>query len=210
MGILGASAAFAGDMSFRIARLNAPACGVKCPEIVVADGVIESDTPDRFVEFVRAAGSARPVRSVVLINSPGGNVVAAMELGVIFRKLHVAAIVAGYASSGAYSGPVSGKCASACVYAFMGAVSRVAPPESRVTLHRMSAPTGYMPSGRDHARAPSARYADSRLVSLVAAYARRMGVDPAVVVKAESWSVDSPYNLSPGEIARWRLASARL
>ena len=196
-------------MTFRVARLNAPECGANCPQIVVADGVIEPETPAEFVEFLRQASANLPLRSVVLINSPGGNVVASMELGVVFRRLRVAAIVAGYAVSGSFSGPVSGQCVSACVYAFMGAVNRVAPAVSHVALHRMSLPSTRT-FGRQGAPASAAQVADERLVALVAAYAKRMGVDPALVWKAESLPVDSPYLLSARDMARWRLASARL
>ena len=80
----------------------------------------------------RQAGSQSPrLRSVIFMNSPGGNVVASMELGADFRRLRAAVIVAGFASVGSRSGPVAGQCLSACVYALMGATQRVAPPESQ-------------------------------------------------------------------------------
>ena len=100
--------------------------------------MIEEDTPQAFVDFAREASLSQKLRSVIFINSPGGNVVASMELGNAFRRLRAAAIVAGFASQGGRSGPVAGQCLSACVYALMGAFRRVVPSASRVGLHRMS------------------------------------------------------------------------
>jgi len=195
-----------GPMSFRVARMNAPECGYKCPEVVIADGVIEQDTPLAFIDFARTAALSSDLHSVVFLNSPGGNVVASMELGMAFRSLHFAAVVAGFASSGAISGPVAGECASACVYAFMGGVRRVAPSVSRVALHRMSVVVADQ-SGQGSVYR---RFADPQMVALLSRYASRMGVNPALVRAAESLPPDHILTLSPQEIARWRLAASRL
>ena len=76
----------------------------RCPQVIVADGVIEADTPQAFVDFAKQAAQARALRGVIFINSPGGNVVASMELGTEFRKLRAAVMVAGFATMGAMSG----------------------------------------------------------------------------------------------------------
>ena len=128
-----------------------------------------------------------------------------MELGAAFRKLSSAVIVAGYATQGGRSGPVSGQCLSACVYALMGAARRVVPNVSRVGLHRMSiveAGSGPVAGRR--------MLADPHLVAVLARYAARMGVDPALVWRAESLTPGTLHVLTAGEMARWRLASPRL
>jgi hypothetical protein len=48
------------------------------------------------------------------------------------------------------------------------------------------------------------------MVALLARYASRMGVNPALVWTAESLPPDNIRTLSPQEIARWRLAASRL
>jgi hypothetical protein len=207
-----AGAAFAGaaraaqaPMTFRAVSLDSPGCGSRCPEVVVAEGVIENDTAQTFIDFARQASLSARLRSVIFIDSPGGNVVASMELGAAFRKLSSAVIVAGYASQGGRSGPVSGQCLSACVYALMGASRRVVPNVSRVGLHRMSiveAGSGPVASRR--------MLADPHLVAVLARYAARMGVDPALVWRAESLTPGTLHVLTAGEMARWRLASPRL
>ncbi len=208
--IAGAAAARAeqAPMTFRAVTLDTPDCGAKCPEVVVADGVIEEGTPQAFVDFAREASLSQRLRSVILINSPGGNVVASMELGYAFRRLRSAAIVAGFASQGERSGPVSGQCLSACVYALMGAYRRVVPNASRVGLHRMS--IVQPEAGARGAANVRSGLADPRLVAVLARYAARMGVDPALVWRAESLSPNVLHILGAREIARWRLGSARL
>ncbi|HYA72366.1 MAG TPA: hypothetical protein VEF36_04335, partial [Roseiarcus sp.] len=209
--IAGAAAARAeqSPMTFRAVALDTPDCGSKCPEVIVADGVIEKGTPQAFIDFARQASLSQRLRSVIFINSPGGNVVASMELGIAFRSLRSAAIVAGFASQDGRSGPVSGQCLSACVYALMGAFRRVVPSASRVGLHRMS----IVQSDEGEERGSGAvrrSLADPRLVGVLARYAARMGVDPALVWRAESLSPGVLHILSAREIARWRLGSARL
>ncbi len=203
--VSGAARAEQPPMNFRVARMDAPGCGANCPEVVVADGVIEPETPLAFLDFAKTATLSHALRGVVFLNSPGGNVVASMELGAVFRRLRLAAIVAGFAANGDLSGPVAGECVSACVYALMGATRRVAPPSSRIALHRMSVTLADAGGSGVAAR----RFADARLVALVARYATRMGVSPALVWSAESLPPDHIHLLTQQEIARWRLASTR-
>ena len=196
-------------MQFRVAPLMSGSCGARCPNVLIADGVIEPDTPQAFVDFARDAARTQNLKSVMLINSPGGNVVASMEFGAQLRQFGMAAIVASYASDGMRAGPTAGECVSACVYALMGAVRRVAPQQSRVALHRMSVSLAEAPT-RGHAGGFSRRLADGRLVEVVANYARQMGVSPEVVRQAERGDPDHIQMLSPGEMRRWRLASPKL
>ena len=187
-------------MTFRSVNFDSNDCGATCPQVVVADGVIEAETPQAFIDFAKQASQSQRLRSVIFINSPGGNVVASMELGAAFRRLRAAVVVAGFASVGSRSGPVAGQCLSACVYALMGAAQRVAPPESRLGLHRMSLGAPGESGGG---------LADRRLVGILARYAAQMGVNPAIVWHAESQVPGALHLLSPLEIARWRLASTR-
>ena len=196
-------------MQFHVAPLQSEDCGASCPNVVIADGVIEPDTPDVFVDFARQAAHAGNLKSVMLINSPGGNVIASMEFGERLRQLGMAAIVAGYGYDGMRAGATPGECVSACVYALMGAVRRVAPEQSRVALHRMSVAEASVPT-RGRIGTISRRFADKRLVDIVASYARQMGGSPDVVRQAESLDPDHIRMLSEREMRRWRLAQPKL
>ena len=190
-----ASADMRFPMTFSSTAAPAPQCGLRCPSVVIAEGVIEPETPQAFREFAlrEALSPAHP--SLVYLDSPGGNVVASMELGGEFRRLRVTAIVAGFGGAAA----VSGQCASACVYTLMGAARRFADPSSRIGLHRMSmAPELGSNDGR--------RFADARLISIVAGYAARMGVSPSIVWMAEALAPDSVRILTVEEMRRSGLA----
>src|SRR5437660_6605798 len=130
--------AMAGEpMSFRLLPLeDASRCGNQCAQAIVADGEITNSTPQEFLSFVSRNVQGN-VRSVVFLNSAGGRVVASMELGQLFRKLGVAAIVARAGQTYGGTALAAGHCYSACVYALMGGRKRVIPPQSKVGVHRM-------------------------------------------------------------------------
>ena len=195
-------------MSFHVASLEAHDCGRHCPDVIVADGVIDEQTPQAFVDFLKSGSGDTKLRRIVFFNSRGGNVVASMIFGHILRELRIAGIVGRFEANAASAGPYVGECLSACVYALMGAVRRVAPPGSEVGLHRMSimeSESGGL-FGQSHT---TRSFADAPMVAVLGRYARRMGVDPALVRKAESLPPDTVHVLSRDEMRRWSLATSQ-
>jgi hypothetical protein len=193
-------------MSFHVAPLQSRECGRHCPDVIVADGVIEAETPQAFVDFLKAGSADTKLRRIMFFNSRGGNVVASMVFGHILRELRIAGVV-GRFEAGGDPGPYVGECLSACVYALMGAVRRVAPPGSEVGLHRMSiveSESGFL--GYVH---ETRSFADPPMVAVLGRYARRMGVNPAVVRTAESLPPDTVHVLSREELRRWSLATSQ-
>jgi hypothetical protein len=194
-------------MSFHVASLDSRDCGRSCPEVIVADGVIEAETPEAFVDFLKSGSSDSKLRRIVFFNSRGGNVVASMVFGHILRQLRIAGIV-GRFEAGRDPGPYVGECLSACVYALMGAVRRIAPPGSEIGLHRMSIieSEGGGFFGQSHVKRS---FADPPMVAVLGRYARRMGVDPALVRTAESLPPDMVHVLSREEMRRWSMAKSQ-
>jgi hypothetical protein len=190
-------------MTFRVEPLDVGRCGPRCPHVIVADGVIETSTPQAFVDFLKSGAEDRNLKRIVFFNSRGGNVVASMAFGHILRELRIAGVVGRFHSDGD-TGPFVGECLSACVYAMMGAVRRVAPPGSEVALHRMSIveteAQGWF--GQRTKRS----FADPPMVAVLARYASRMGVSPALVRAAESLPPDTMHVLSPEEMRRYSFA----
>ena len=202
----GAVLANSGSMTFRVESLETADCAARCPHVIVADGVIESDTPQAFVDFLKSGSDDAKLRRIVFFNSRGGNVVASMAFGHILRDLRLAGVV-GRFEAGHDSGPFVGECLSACVYAMMGAVRRVAPPGSEVALHRMSiveSEGGWGGFGRDRRS-----FADAPMVAVLTRYARRMGVNPALVHAAESLPPDTMHVLTREEMQRWSFATSQ-
>ncbi len=202
-GLAAAPASAAPDMTFRMAPVGDPAkCGARCPKAIVAEGEIVESTPATFVDFVRRNARDPSLRSVIFIHSPGGKVIASMALGRAFRAVGAAAIVARVSGDG---GVVAGTCFSACVYALMGAVKRVAPTGSKLGVHRMyTFEQGPDPTGSGAQRR---RFDHGGMRDMLAKYSARMGVSGDLVEFAERTPSDSILMLSPRDIARWRLAT---
>lgn len=211
VGCCAAPAQAAEPMSFRIASIGGKdGCRRGCAEVIAADGEIDNDTADRFVSFLSEHLRDQDLRPVVLIQSPGGTVVGAMQLGTVFRKIGAAVIVASaHDDSDAQTVRVlPGSCLSACVYAFFGGKRRVVPPVSRLGIHRMV----INEQGRDPTGGQEVQriFGSADIVSSLSAYTRSMGVDPTVITYAEQISPDAIHIVTAKEIARWRLGSPRL
>jgi hypothetical protein len=72
-----AGSARAADMTFSLVPMGNPTkCRASCVDVIAADGEIVLSTPDTFLAFVKSHLSDPNLRSVVLMNSPGGRVVA--------------------------------------------------------------------------------------------------------------------------------------
>jgi len=201
-GAMGAQA-----MNFRLEamRLGGP-CGAHCPQVIVAEGQISNSTPDEFLQFLRENAARHDLRTVVFLNSEGGYVVASMELGQIFRRIGAATVVARLSPSRGSSRFMTAHCLSACVYAFMGGVKRVAPPGSVLGIHRM-----FANQAQGHGiwgDGPSERvYDNGSMAGLLANYSSRMGVSRDLIRYAEHIASQSIHVITPAELARWRLAS---
>lgn len=170
--------------------------------MIVAEGDITPNTPERFLEFVQRQSRDPNMRGVVLINSPGGRVGASMQLGKYFRQAGVAVIVGRVGARGI----APGSCFSACVYALIGAKKRVIPKVSKVGVHRMVA-FDYGGRGDDDMSRYQAVFATPDLVKRLSDYVGSMGVSREVISMAERTSHDKLRILTPQEIRRWKLGS---
>jgi hypothetical protein len=192
------------EMGFNIVTLgDASMCGRTCPAIIAANGEITNRTPAVFLAFLQRNATHAGLHAIVLLNSPGGKVVASMELGRMFRRLGAAAIVASV-DQGAPGAMLAGRCFSACVYALIGGAKRVIPPQSEVGIHRMftyEAAAG--PSGLLGAR--QQRLDDGGMRAILSRYSGMMGVSPQLIFAAERITPDQIHIMSRSEIARWHL-----
>ena len=160
---------------------------------IVAVGQITMDTPSEFAAVPVSPGTQ------VYLNSPGGNVGAAVSLGNLFRSRGVTAVVAGVTETGV---SMPGSCYSACVYALVGASRRVVPGRSRVGIHRMQAATEDLTGSYERAEHRAA-------ASTLMGYTARMGVDPSMIASAERTPSASIHVLTQRELRRWGVANGR-
>ena len=201
------------EMSFRLAPTGHLAkCRNRCPKVIIAEGEIGRATPRKFTQFIRTHMREPMLRAVVFVHSPGGLVVASMQLGKLFRKLGAAVVVARVVQPHDGRGRtvfVPGRCYSACVYALMGAKKRVVPPQSRLVVHRMFIYELLGDSNGGQATRQKT-YRNDKLYADLTRYARMMGVSRSVVDVAENTPPGEVRVISQREIRRWRLGVPRL
>ncbi len=140
---------------------------------IVLTGVIDRDAPSRVAEALARAGDDG---ADVYLSSPGGNLLAGMEIGRIIRRagantyLGVLEMEPSPDLEGVeFANVVQGSCYSACALAFLGGVYRYGATSSKYGVHRFY--TKQAPSDKDFDAAQV-------LSAAVAAYIREMGADP--------------------------------
>lgn len=197
-------AAPASAMTYTLIPVTGLQCRPSCPAVIQATGEITHTTAEEFVDFVQRATKAGQVGRTIFIHSPGGNVGGALRLGAALRVLQ-ATVVVGTFDGGTIS---SGSCYSACVWAIAGGKRRLVPAGSRVGVHG-SRNSGV--SQRDIAGSGSIdfKHSEQDYIRGMTNYLRMMGVDPKLVVLAESIPHESIRVLSPTEIRRYRLGESR-
>ena len=201
-------AARAEEMSFHAVRLgSARVCGETCPAAIEAVGQITPDTPGRFLAFLRGQGGNGP--TIVFLESPGGSVLASMELGILLRQVGATAIVARVAADGG-GGVVmaSGECYSACVYAFLGARRRIVPNRSQLGIHRMFLVEERVDANGGTTLVRRRGFDDGDARTMLMRYTRRMGVSPGLIEAAERVPSDELRIVSRAELRRWHLAAS--
>ena len=206
--LLSPLAARADEMSFHAIRLGSEqVCGDTCPAAIEAVGRITSDTPGRFLAFLRGRGHLGP--DVVFLDSPGGGVLASMEFGVLLRQLGATAIVARVAADdrgGAVM--VSGQCFSACVYALVGARKRIVPNRSEVGIHRMFLVEEGVDANGGTTLVRRRHFDNGDARAMLTRYTGQMGVSPALIEAAERVPSNDLKIVSRAELRRWHLAAS--
>ncbi len=142
------------SMRFAVVRSNAPGCEPNCPEWISAEGTIEAETPSLLKRTLKTLkGRQLPV----VVNSPGGNVDAAVALGQLIRKNKLDIAVGTTVFSGCETemkdcGNNKGKsadyfgtahddgamCNSACPLMFSGGVRRVVGDFAYLGVHQVT------------------------------------------------------------------------
>lgn len=129
------------EMTFNVISLNHL-------NIIVADGEITSDTPERFRKFMTTE-RVEGYTIQVALNSPGGNLQGGLGLGRLVRSHGFDTVVFKYrtdSQSGklSYRTQEAGGCYSACAMAFLGGERRSLDPQSRLGFHQFSSARGSM------------------------------------------------------------------
>jgi len=173
---------------------------------VVAQGRIQGNETGRLLSFLQATSGASAARTLIL-SSPGGNMVSALHLGEIVRRLGLRTSV-GRIGVNSFGQPVltSGLCGSACVFVLMGGVRRTLSPGSVIGLH--SPQISVFSRGSSYVVDPvTSQHVIRATEPVLRSYARHMGVSPTLIGIAHGVPHHSARVLTPSEINRYGLVT---
>jgi hypothetical protein len=153
--LLPAKPARAGDrtlpMRFELHRQGpVDKCGDKCATWIFASGAITADSARDFRQFMQGIDrdGAKLHDATVVLDSDGGSVHGAIDLGREIRKFAFATTVGHAVDAHARGGkPAKGAsrfvlspradCESMCAFVLLGGVQRIVPPQARVMVHQI-------------------------------------------------------------------------
>ncbi|TCR92092.1 hypothetical protein [Rhizobium sp. BK376] len=125
-----------------------------CADWIAAEGQIKADTPKKLQKILKTVGKKK---LPIIVRSPGGDVAAAMEMGLVIRKKGLSVAVGGSRLSGCgftdpfctsgrgKDGSATGEvyssgavCFSACPLLLAGGVRRIASPFALIGVHQIT------------------------------------------------------------------------
>jgi hypothetical protein len=186
----------------------AASCAAKCRQLIAASGMITTDTSRQFLAFMRD----NPVQgATVALESDGGSVLGALELGRAIRRLGLSTTVGRVTEHRAKSGAKFGEleprvdCQSMCTFVLLAGVKRSVPPEAQVLVHQI-----WLGDRREDAVAANYSAEDlvvvQRDIGSIVQYTVEMGGDTELVqlsLKVPPW--EPMRVLSRDELRRTRL-----
>ena len=154
---------------------------------IAAEGTIQRDTPEVFRRFLAKGKNAYDI----VFNSPGGDLTAAMKLGEMIREQNLHSSVG--KTTGALDAEIGfinttdggqdpGRCASACVFAFLGGVRRTA-KEGELGVQQFHDPEAIKEPKAKTASALD-RAADQAMMGTLINYVMRMDASPKLLALA--------------------------
>jgi hypothetical protein len=182
------SPASAATMTFSLAKLQgAGLCKPDCPVIIFANGQISPDSPEDFARFVTSTPGLSKTRNAVMISSPGGQVVGALMLGLLWKQLNMTVIVAEPLTDTDKNiiAIRAARCYSACAYALIGARTRVVPDGSQVGIHRMHS-IRFSRDPADNRFQSDYVLAPEDQVAILRNYTKIVGINPKLIDLAET------------------------
>jgi hypothetical protein len=161
--------------------------------LIYLDGPIDPGAPDRLDRLVAAEGISS---AIVYLNSPGGSLVSAMQLGRALRAHGFDARVGMRAANPA--GATAGTCHSACPFVLAGGVRRSLVAGSTIGLHRAE---NRVPVGDDVA---FQRSVEAQVVD----YLAEMGLPAAIASLMAGIPHDQIRDLNVDEAVQLKLVNA--
>jgi len=200
-------------MIFFVAKGGPNACGSGCSEWIAAEGLLDPNVAQRFLDFV---GSLPRGDLPIFFNSKGGISKEAIVLGTLLRERRMTVRVGRTIPDGCHQSTAidavcrrlmqskrehkarlvtaGAVCGSGCVDAFVGGSVRLVARDAQLAIHSLRV----VPQGSEDV---STNADDIRRVLRI--YFTEMGVDPALVDAATAISPDRFHFMTRDEIARF-------
>lgn len=179
---------------------NGSYCGIR----ILAEGTIQPDTGKKLELFLRDRKQHKhelPPTPTIVFSSLGGSVLGGMALGRVIRKNRLDAELEKSYSQVADDDHARDEilvdkavCASACIIAFSGGVTRTIQPGTHMGIHQFSGSQGSIGDS-----------ATQITVVLLADYFKEMGIKRAMLDKASLTPSTSIYWVSDSEAKRYKL-----
>lgn len=165
--------------------------------VIGINGLISKNALEKVKQSIgQVIGDPIPAGLIVLLDSPGGDGVAAMQIGRLLRKANAHVFV-------------TGRCASACIFVLASGVVRVAPAYS-VGIHRgrvtMSDANAKIIKEVDPADNPEAKAALQHFERQAPVYFAEMGMSPELFPFMQAHQLKGVYRLSSSEITKTQLS----
>ncbi len=200
------------SMTFE-AHSEAPAsiCERSCRTWVTGSGPITERTPRDFKEF---AGKHNLRGATLVLDSEGGSVVGAIELGRAVRALEMTTTVGKAVSTRLADGTIGAKfasrasCQSMCVFLLLAGRQRYVAPDARVLVHQIWL-TDKTKGSRGHAYTADELALVERDIGKLVRYTIEMGGDAELIeaaLQVPPW--ESLRRLTSDEIQRMKLSTA--
>ncbi len=219
-------------MKIVIVRSSEKGCEPTCPEWIMAEGRIEKETPGLLLQAYAKAKARGSVKLPLIIRSPGGNILAALQMGYFVRAqgIDVAVGTTGYEgcspfgksckpnadADGVFRGRVSGGksfCLSACPLVLAGGQRRLALPTAVVGVHRWGyeTPADAKPQKKKKAKAESGEEtAEDKFVRrMIGDYLAAIGNSEGLLADMNKAPFSSIYLIKPKRRAALALVTAQ-
>jgi hypothetical protein len=193
--------ASAGTMTFSLAKLQgAGFCKPDCPVIIFAEGQISPESPEDFARFVAGMPGLSKTRNGVMISSPGGQVVGAIMLGLLWKELNMTVIVAE---------PLTDTDKNVIAIRAARARTRVVPEGSQVGIHRMHS-IRFRRDPADNRFELDYVLAPDDQVAILRSYTKIVGINPKLIDLAETVAPTTIRVLTPAELKDLQIITATL
>lgn len=158
---------------------------------ILAEGDIQEHSARQFETFLKKEKVGRG--ALVILNSPGGNLMESLELGETMREAGLSTTVQAYdRKTGTFTAGAA--CASACAYVFVGGVERSVGQGSRIGVHQVyTAGQTWAMSAAD----------GLELMSLVATHVDHLCGSVKLLIPALKTRPDDMHWLNASELTRY-------